>query len=431
MNKANKVNSVKKVKKISYDKGQYSPIEIDTKLVTATKTEDILKILDQYGIAVIKLIVNQDELKEAIKETRFYNTANAMYNKEHQVSEPTEEEIKDPSKWIKRKVGDDAQGMIHQYGTPVHTLIQSNNTLRTTMKTLYGDEFEDTKDSKDTRDSKDIKYLPNRLRKSTKFKNQANTLHIESHKLFEEDKDGNIRLIPGEIACLVGLTGNRRFGFWYMGPDENGIKPDLKPLKELVCGKDSWDNKSEFTNISPEFMHKYYPGRRRMINIDCKEPHLIVWRESNPHEIAGSPSLSLFLSPIGQFNHTKIKRVTSFQPIEYLGLTCHESNLLGLCYNMGGYEWPSGKKLYQFCHQRAYKWFIPKIKDDYKISDKYQQKLVKNGEIDQHTEEYKEKLRELNIELPDIAFHKNTPKFVVDITKLPIMILKDYGFIKT
>ena len=152
MNKTNKANSVKKVKKISYDKGQYSPIEIDTKLVTATKTEDVLKILDQYGIAVIKLIVNQDELKEAIKETRFYNTANAMYNKEHQVSEPTEEEINDPSKWIKRKVGDDAQGMIHQYGTPVHTLIQSNNTLRTSMKTLYGDDFDkDSKDSKDTK----------------------------------------------------------------------------------------------------------------------------------------------------------------------------------------------------------------------------------------------------------------------------------------
>ena len=407
---------VKKVKKISYDKGQYAPIEIDTKLVTAKKTDDVLKILDQYGVAVIKLIVDQDELKKAIKETKFYNTANAMFKKEHQVPEPTIDEINDPSKWKKRKVGDDAQGMLHQYGTPVHILIQSNKTLRATMKKLYG---------------KDIKYLPNRLRKSTKFKNQAKTLHIEAHKLFEKDEEGNIRLIPGEIACIVGLTGKRRFGFWHMGPDENGIKPDLKPLKEFTCGKDSWENKSEFTMPPPEFMHKYYPGRRRMINIDCKEPHLIMWRESNPHEIAGSPALSLFISPVGKFNHTKIKKITSYQPIEYLGLTYHESNLLGLCYNMGGYEWPSGKKLYQFCHQRAYKWFIPKIKDDYKINGKYQQKLVKNGKIDQHTDQYKEKLKKLNIELPNIAFHKNTPNFVVDITKLPKKILKDYGFIKT
>ena len=88
----------------------------------------------------------------------------------------------------------------------------------------------------------------------------------------------------------------------------------------------------------------------------------------------------------------------------------------------------SGKKLYQFCHQRAYKWFIPKIKDDYKINGKYQQKLVKNGKIDQHTDQYKEKLKKLNIELPNIAFHKNTPNFVVDITKLPKKILKDYGY---
>ena len=70
------------------------------------------------------------------------------------------------------------------------------------------------------------------------------------------------------------------------------------------------------------------------------------------------------------------------------------------------------------------------LQDEYKIYEEVF-KIYKNGEIDQHTEEYKEKLRELNIELPDIAFHKNTPNFVVDITKLPIMILKDYGFIKT
>ena len=64
------MNKVKKVKKISYDKGQYAPIEIDTKLVTAKKTDDVLKILDQYGVAVIKLIVNQDELKKANKRNK-------------------------------------------------------------------------------------------------------------------------------------------------------------------------------------------------------------------------------------------------------------------------------------------------------------------------------------------------------------------------
>ena len=39
--------------------------------------------------------------------------------------------------------------MIHQYGTPLHTLIQMNPTLRATMTALYGG---------------DINYLPNRLR---------------------------------------------------------------------------------------------------------------------------------------------------------------------------------------------------------------------------------------------------------------------------
>ena len=72
----------------------------------------------------------------------------------------------------------------------------------------------------------DIKYLPNRLRKCTRFKNEDKSLHIEAHELFKVDKEGNISLIPGEIACVVGLTGIRRFGFWYMN------NANLKPLKE-------------------------------------------------------------------------------------------------------------------------------------------------------------------------------------------------------
>ena len=157
-----------------------------------------------------------------------------------------------------------------------------------------------------------------------------------------------------------------------------------------------------------------------------------MWRESNPHEISHSPSLSLFLSPTRKFNQTPIKKVLSYQPLEYLGLTYHESDLLGMCYNMGGYEWPSGKKLYQFCHQRAYKHFLPKIKEDYKNSaGKFQMRLIKTGKVNQHTMGYQAKLKELGIVLPKVAFAKTTPNFVVDIAKLPIKILHDYGFIPT
>ena len=168
-----------------------------------------------------------------------------------------------------------------------------------------------------------------------------------------------------------------------------------------------------------------------MVNIDCRNmPHMIIWQESNPHEIASSPSISLYISPVKKFNNTKIKKVTSYQPLEYLGLTYHESDMLGLCYNMGGFEWPSGKKLYQFAHHRAYNHYIPKIDNYYKrLHGKFQQKLVRNGKIDQHTPEYKAKLKEMKIILPEIAFDKDTPNFVVDITKLPINILQDYGFI--
>ena len=381
------------------------PIEVKSTLVTAQHPDQVLKILDTYGVAVIGLTADTNEIKAALKATKFYNTANAVYKDEFKVTEPTMEEKLNPATYKKRKAGDDAQGMLHQYGTPIHHLLQDNSTFRQTMTALYGG---------------GIKYLPNRLRKCTKFKNVPKSLHIEAHELFKEDEAGNISLIPGEIATIVGLTGIRRFGFW----DMKGA--DLKPLKEY---HEKYG--SEFTLIDPDYMNKHYSGRRRMINIDCsKQPHLIMWRESNPHEISHSPSLSLFLSPVKKFNQTPIKKVTSYQPIEYVGLTYHESDLLGLCYNMGGYEWPSGKKLYQFCHQRAYTHYLPKVRNDYKNSaGKFQMRLIKTGKVDQHTAEYKAELKKLGIVLPKVAFAKTTPKFVVDITKLPTKILYDYGFI--
>ena len=386
----------------------FNPREVDAMLITAKTHDEILPILDTYGVAVIAIPVDENKLKEALKDTSFYNTANAIFKDEFKVPEPTMEEKLNPAVYKKRQAGDDAQGMLHQYGTPIHHLIQNNSQFRKSMTAIYGT---------------GMKYLPNRLRKCTKFKNEPKSLHIEAHELFKVDATGTISLIPGDIATIVGLTGIRRFGFWDMKD------ADLKPLKAYH----EQHGGSEFTMIDPAYMHKHYPGRRRMINIDCsKQPHLIMWRESNPHEISHSPSLSLFLSPVKQFNMTPIKSVTSYQPKEYIGLTYHESNLLGLCYNMGGYEWPSGKKLYQFCHQRAYKYYLPKVRSEYKDSaGKFQMKLVKNGKVDQHTAEYQAKLKKLGIILPKIAFAKETPNFVVDITKYPITILRDYGFIPT
>jgi hypothetical protein len=382
------------------------PINVPTEDILAKSPAEVQQILTRYGVAVIALPVDKGEMERALKETKFYNTANAMFKDEFKVAEPTTEELKKPAKYKKRKAGDDAQGMLHQYGTPLHTLIQMNPTLRATMSSLYG---------------RDINYLPNRLRISRKFKNNGKTLHIEAHELFRTNKEGEIELIPGEVAMTIALRGTRLFGFW----DLNGA--DLNPLKDYYE-----EHGSEFTLVDPDYMHQHYPGRRRMVNVDCDEtPHVIMWQESNPHEIAGSPSLSIFVSPVKGFNNTEITKVTSYQPIEYLGLTYHQSDLLGLCYNMGGYEWPSGKKCYQYVHHRAWCHYRDKTKDEYKINGKFRQRLILTGEVDQHTTEYQAKLKEMKIELPEKVFHRSMPNFVVDITKLPITILKDYGFIKS
>ena len=111
-----------------------NPIELATSKVLATHQHDIIPILDTYGVAVIALdTIEKSSLSKAIKTTKFYNTANAMFKDEFKVEEPSMEEKLNPAKYRKRKAGDDAQGMLHQYGTPIHTLIQNDKTLRKTM----------------------------------------------------------------------------------------------------------------------------------------------------------------------------------------------------------------------------------------------------------------------------------------------------------
>jgi hypothetical protein len=55
--------------------------------------------------------------------------------------------------------------------------------------------------------------------------------------------------------------------------------------------------------------------------------------------------------------------------------------------------------------------------------------LPEGGQYDQHSEEYKARLKERNIVLPAIAFKSTTPNFIVDIASLPEPILRDHGFI--
>ena len=95
-----------------------NPIELATSKVLATHQDDIIPILDTYGVAVIALdTIEKSSLSKAIETTKFYNTANAMFKDEFKVKEPSMEEKLNPAKYKKRKAGDDAQGMLHQYGT--------------------------------------------------------------------------------------------------------------------------------------------------------------------------------------------------------------------------------------------------------------------------------------------------------------------------
>jgi hypothetical protein len=387
------------------------PTAVPCNTVKVDSPEEIKSTLSKYGVAVIALTdISILDKVLALDNTQFYRTANAVFNADNQVKEPTLSEKLRPETLKQRKAPDAASGFIHQYGTPIHTLIQGSSVLRDSMNTLY---------NKDR-----AIYAPNRLRHTRKFKFNDDTLHIEGLNLFEADETTKTAsLIPGEVATIVGLAGQRRFVFWDMND------ADIWPLyQHCLKKKTTWGVGCQ---LPPAWMHEHYAGRRRMVTVDCNEhPMLIMWQESTPHEIADSPALSAFISPIDKFETAKIENVLSYQPREYLGLTKHESNLLGLCYEMPGFQWPSGKRCYIFCHTRAYYHYLPKIKPGFLAPGRsFQMKIINTGTINQRNPAYRKKLKKRKIKIPEIAFGENMPNFVTDITLWSDDILKDYGFI--
>jgi len=387
------------------------PTEVDPKLITTHDPTKVKQILQKHGVVVIPLkSITTAERDEAVNATKFYQNANAIL--QEPIPEPTLKEKLNPATYAKRRAPDGASGMIHQYFTPIHHLLENDKQLRATFDTLF---------------DRNTIYAPNRLRVTTRFKFDDNSLHIEGKDIFEKDADGTIRLLMDEVACIAAVAGTRRFVFW----DMNGA--DLTAIYEM------WSvSKKNFTKIPPAFMNEHYPGRRRMVTVDCaKHPSLIVWSESTPHEIALSPALSAFISPIERFNTAKVKTTCTYHPSSYRGLTKHESNLLGCCYNLPGYEWPSGKTAYPFCHARAYGFYLDRVQEEYtrispggrrifRIPD---QGVRNGGAVNQKDPGYQRKLRERGIKLPARAFEAGMPHFTVDLLQLPDHILKGYGFI--
>jgi hypothetical protein len=357
----------------------------------------------QHGVAVVPLMNISTEHRNAVLDaTKFYANVNELYK--NPLVEPTLDEKLHPETFKTRKAPMGASGMINEYFTPLHMLFEQDENIQQIMNVLYGN---------------NCKRAPNRLRITSKFKFVADSLHIEGKDIFKDNK-----LVPNaDFGCIAAISGIRRFVFWDMKD------ADIAPLQNY------WKSKGckNFTKIDPLWMQKHYPGRRRMITVDCsKYMHLIFWTECWPHEIAQSPSLSAFLSPIHDFNRDVIKRVCSYHPPEYLKLTKHESNLLAICYNRPGYEWPSGKTAHLILG-RTYCFYIDRLKNRYLDLNKkgdltIQMQLPLHGHVDHKTAEYRQRLNDRGIKLPDIAFHADTPNFVVDLLELPDSVLIKYGF---
>ena len=383
------------------------PEHIQSNLITCNSDLSNLKeIYNQYNVVVVPLdTISLSQKTIEIEATKFYDNFNSFSKK--MVSEPSIEEKFVPRLYKSRKAPDDSSGFIHQYNTPIHNILHNNDKLIEAFN-IMNPEYSP------------MKFAPNRLRICRKTCYDANSLHIEGKDILV-DENGTVVLKKDEMACIVGLTGNRRFVFW----DMTGA--------DLTLLKDYWEKKGkkDFTKINPIWMNNIYPNRRRVIEIDCNNhPMLIMWSESTPHEIASMPSLSAYISPILQYNNSMINNVTSFQPLEYRGLTEHESDLIGMCYNMPGSRWPSNKKAYSYCHVQSYFRWKPDLKDYFIENDKIRIKLPIHGKINQKSQNYRKQLRKRKIKLNNIVFSETMPLFVVDILKMTDKELKMYGFIE-
>jgi len=385
-----------------------NPTEINTQHVTIYNINTIKDILLENTVAIYPINDISKEIRNtALNETNFYQNVNHMFKEP--IPEPTLYEKLHPAELKKHKVPMASQGFINEYFTNIHMLLNKNSNIKTLFDNIYNMKH---------------KLAPNRLRICRKFKHISNSLHIEGEDIFQKE-DEHVKLLRGKnFGCIAAITGIRRFVFW----DMKGA--NILPLYEY------WKNKGgkNFTKIDLTWMNNTYPNRRKMITVDCSEHmHLIFFDHCIPHEIALSPSLSAFISPIEHFNNTKITKICSYHPPEYLGLTKHESNLLGSCYNLPGFEWPSGKTAH-LIHARAYTFYINRLKDRYlKIKQNgaktIQMQLPITGTINQRSSYYQQALTNKGIKLPSIAFDSNTPNFIVDLLTLDTNVLKLYGFI--
>jgi len=391
---------------------EVSATQIPTSQLLIDDTANIIPYLNKYGVCVVPLKnISTAERNTELQNTNFYQNANQILKEEHQIKELTLHEKINPEIIKSRKAPDSSQGWINQYGTSIHHLIEQDQQFRDAISIVEGQSVS--------------KFMQNRMRiGGRKPKLDITTLHFDGLPFEEPGEDGSIEFTKNPLtATIIGLTGLRRFCWWDLN------NKNLKPIYDHWVEK----GKKHFTNIDPTFMKSNYEDCRRYVDVDCSNHiHMIIFRECIPHEIANSPCISIFISPIKNWDNTKVS-TTSYHPPEYKRLTLHESNLLGYCYNRNGICWPSGKKSWPFSHIRAYTHWKDKIKSRY-ISTKdgkqtIMMQLPEGGQYDQHRDEYKEKLSERNIVLPDVAFKLTTPNFIVDIASLPDDILRDHGFI--
>jgi len=385
------------------------PIEVDIETIRIRDISKARETILQHGAAVYILQNISKEMRDTVvNKTKFYANVNELFK--ISVNEPTLEQKLNPKTVPKQRVPMAAQGFINEYFTPIHSLINGNEEVGKLFDAIY---------------KKKTKRAINRLRLCQKSKVDANSLHIEGEEIFTKDNCCEQTCLnpDPEIGCIAAITGTRSFVYW-------NIPSSCSAMEKY------WREKGakNFTKIDPIWMNEHYENYRRIITANCKDNiHLIFFNHVLPHEIALSPSLSAFISPITKFNKTKIKKICSFHPPEYLGLTKHESNLLGACYNRPGFEWPSGKSAH-LIHHRAYSFYTDRLKERYLKTKPdgnktIQMQLPTHGTVNQKSKDYRRRLKKRGIVLPKIAFAENTPNFVVDLLERSNYELKLYGFI--
>ena len=256
-----------------------------------------------------------------------------------------------------------------------------------------------------------------------------------SDSMHLEGSDVGLDSAVDRYGVIVAISKQRSFTWWEGTASDKSIRPDIREYYRKKGGVErNWIMIPKKEALTQPF----FKDRRRKIIYDGSK-YILLFTAAVAHEVdEEAASTSVFLSPFNPespleaINYQPINKrtwraKTLYQPKEYTdNLTTIQTEIMGLGFHNAGAYWPSRKEVFFLNHQTSVGIWVKRVKPSYRCPTK-DGKADKNvcyhlptdGTVDQHTKEYRKKLKKIGItEIPEKVFDTNYPNLVVDMVKM-------------